>query len=111
MATIEECREALQQLAEVLARNAEAKGKLDLDRSLALDITDLDTSFHGRLKGGHLTDIQDGPDPNAKIRLITASDDLIALVDGRLDFAKAWATGKLSVKANVFDLMKLRGLL
>ena len=111
MATIEECREALQRLAEMLARNAEAKGKLDLDRPLALDITDLDHSFHGRLRGGHLTDIADGPDPDARIRLITKSDDLLALVDGRLDFARAWASGQLSVKASVFDLIKLRGLL
>jgi hypothetical protein len=33
------------------------------------------------------------------------------MVNGQLDFAKAWASGKLSVKASVLDLLKLRKLM
>ena len=45
MATVEECRAALQKLAAKLAANAaEAREKLDFDRSLACRVTDLDPS-------------------------------------------------------------------
>ena len=49
--------------------------------------------------------------PDAAIRLTIASDDLIALVAGHLDFARAWATGQISLKASMADLFKLRSLL
>ena len=85
MASVDECRQALHDLADRLDRNAETRGKLDLDRTLAARVTDLRTAFHGRLAGGRLVDIADGDDPRAKIALIAASDDLVALVQGRLD--------------------------
>jgi putative sterol carrier protein len=56
-------------------------------------------------------DIADGDDPEAKIALIAASDDLVALVQGRLDIARAVASRQVSIKANPFDLLKLRKLL
>jgi putative sterol carrier protein len=110
MATISECREAVDRLAAFLEQNAAARGKVDLDRSLSVDIPDLSSGFHGRLHGGRLTNITDGSDPDAKIKLTARSDDLIDLVDGKINFPQAWATGKVSVKASVFDLMKLRSL-
>jgi len=108
MATIDECRAALHGLA---AKLAESNATVDLDRSLACTIKDLGVAFHGRLTGGKLVDIADGDDSKAKIRLTAASDDLIALVNGQLDFGKAWASGRVSVNANPFDLLKLRKLL
>jgi hypothetical protein len=112
MATVDECRTALHALAARLAANAaNARQKLDMDRTLACTITDLRVAFHGRLKDGQLVDIADGDDARAKIRLTTSSDDLVALVAGELDFAKAWTSGRASVKANPFDLLKLRKLL
>lgn len=112
MATVEECRAALNTLAERLdAHAAEVRGKLDLDRPIACRITDLGVAFHARLANGQLVGIADGDDPAAKIALNTSSDDLVALVNGRLDFPRALATGRVSVKANPFDLLKLRKLL
>ena len=111
MASVDECRQALHDLAARLDQNAETRGKLDLDRTLACRVTDLDTAFHARLDGGRLVDIADGDDPKAKIALIAASDDLIALVQGRLDVTKAVASRQVSIKANPFDLLKLRKLL
>ncbi|HEY3010497.1 MAG TPA: SCP2 sterol-binding domain-containing protein [Micromonosporaceae bacterium] len=112
MASVEECREALLRLAEKLAANPdEVRGRVDLDRPLTCRITDLDAAFHGRLTDGRLIDIGDGDDPSAKIKLTTTSDDLIALVDGRLDFARALAARRVSISANPFDLLKLRKLL
>jgi SCP-2 sterol transfer family protein len=111
VASVDECRTALHDLAARLAANAEARGKLDLDRTLACRVTDLDAAFHGRLKDGLLLDIADGDDPRAKIALITTSDNLIQLVRGQLDVMGAMAAKKLSIKANPFDLLKLRKLL
>ncbi|MFI7437988.1 SCP2 sterol-binding domain-containing protein [Micromonospora haikouensis] len=112
MASVDECRQALQDLAARLDRNADAvRERVDLDRTLACRVTDLDTAFHGRLADGRLLDLTDGDDPKAKIALSTSSDDLLALVRGELDVTKAIASRRVSIKANPFDLMKLRKLL
>jgi predicted lipid carrier protein YhbT len=111
MASVDECRQALHDFAARLAANADSRGKLDLDRTLACRVPDLTAAFHGRLAGGRLLDIADGDDPKAKIALIANSDDLIALVNGRLDVTRAVASRQVTIKANPFDLLKLRKLL
>jgi putative sterol carrier protein len=111
MATVDECRQALHDLAARLDQHAEAQGKIDLDRMVALRLTDLGTGFHCRLAGGRLVDITDGDDPKAKIALITTSDNLVAMVAGKLDLTRAIATRQASIKANPFDLLKLRKLM
>lgn len=108
---MEECRQALVRLAARLDANAETQSRIDLNRTLACRVTDLGTAFHARLSGGRLLDITDGDDPKAKIALSTGSDDLLALVDGRLDVTKAVAARRISISANPFDLLKLRKLL
>jgi hypothetical protein len=112
MATVEQCRAALEALATRLAGNAaQANTKLDFDRTLACRVTDLDTAFHGRLKDGHILDLADGDDPRAKLRLTASSDDLVALVNGELNVTSAWASGRIKIDASFLDLMKLRKLL
>jgi putative sterol carrier protein len=112
VASVDECRQALRDLAARLEANADkVRERVDLDRTLACRITDLDTAFHGRLTGGRLVDLADGDDPAAKIALSTTSDDLLALVRGELDVTRAVASRRVAIKANPFDLMKLRKLL
>jgi putative sterol carrier protein len=112
MATVDECRAALNALAAKMDKNAAAlSDKIDLNRPLACSITDLGVAFHGQIKDGRLVGLTDGDDPDAKIRLTAASDDFVAMVSGNLDLAKAWAAGRISIKANPFDLLKLRRLL
>jgi putative sterol carrier protein len=111
MATVDECRQALHDLAAKLDAAVDVQGKIDLDRTLACRLTDLQTAFHCRLSGGRLVDLTDGDDPKAKIALTTTSDDLIAMVNGKLDLTRAIATRQVSLKANPFDLLKLRKLL
>lgn len=38
-------------------------------------------------------------------------DDLVALVDGGLHFARAWASGRVRLEAGLRDLFQLRKLL
>lgn len=112
MATVDDCRAALHDLAAKMAANAAHTAKtIDLDRTLACTVRDLGVSFHCRIKDGQLVDLADGDDPTAKIRLTTNSDDLIAMVYGELHLAAALASRRASVSANPFDLLKLRKLI
>jgi hypothetical protein len=112
MATVEECRQALDTLSERMAAHAaELSSTVNLDRRMVLRLRDLGVAFHGRMNDGAITEIEPGDDPNARIQIELTSDDLVAMVDGRLDFARSWAAGRVSVKANVLDLLKLRKLL
>jgi putative sterol carrier protein len=112
MATVEECRAALVRLGEKMAANAaQNRSKLDFDRTLSCKVPDLGVGFHGRLEGGRIVDITDGEDPGAKLKLTADSDDLLALVDGQLNVASAWATGRVKIDASLMDLMKLRRIL
>jgi hypothetical protein len=111
MATVEQCRQALQEISTRLAADPEAAARVGLDRTIACRITDLDVAFHGRLRDGAIVDLTDGDDPKAQIRLALAGDDLLAIVAGELGFAGAWASGRVSLKASFGDLLKLRKLL
>lgn len=124
MATIEECRSALEQLSSSIANaNEQVAGATAVDRSVSCRITDLGITFTGRLTDGLIHDIGthhdisahrgvDGtPTERAQIRLAMAGDDLVGLVEGRLHFAKAWATGRVRLEAGLRDLLRLRTLL
>ncbi|TLS39728.1 sterol-binding protein [Streptomyces montanus] len=115
MATIEECRSALDKLSENMAgADGDVRSAAALDRSLSCHITDLDITFAGRLQDGRIEvlDTVQGPPPNkAEIRLTMAGDDLVALVNGELHFAKAWGAGRVRLEAGLRDLLRLRKLL
>jgi hypothetical protein len=115
MATIEECRSALDKLSDNMAgADGTVREAAALDRSLSCHITDLDITFVGRLKGGRievLDTLQGPPREKAQIRLAMAGDDLVAMVDGELNFAKAWGSGRVRLEAALLDLFRLRKLL
>ncbi len=115
MATIEECRSALDRLSDDMATaQGDVASAAALDRSVSCRITDLDVTFTGRLAGGRIRDMVAAPGQpaeRAQIRLTMAGDDLIALAEGRLQFARAWATGRVRLEASLRDLLRLRTLL
>lgn len=115
MATITECRGALDRLSDSFARaDGDVRSAAALDRSLSCHITDLDTTFTGRLTDGRILveDTVAGPPPaKAQIRLAMTGDDLVAMVGGDLNFAKAWASGRVKLEAGFRDLLRLRSLL
>ncbi|GAA3025323.1 SCP2 sterol-binding domain-containing protein [Streptomyces glomeratus] len=115
MATIEECRRALDKFSDNLAGSeGDVRAAAALDRSLSCRITDLDVTFVGRLQDGRIRvlDTLQGPPPaKAQIRLAMTGDDLLAMVDGELHFAKAWASGRVKLEAGLMDLLRLRKLL
>ncbi|WP_167154251.1 SCP2 sterol-binding domain-containing protein [Streptomyces sp. MBT27] len=115
MATMEECRSALDKLSDNLARaGGDVRAAAALDRSLSCHITDLDVTFSGRLRGGRIEALDTAPGrprEKAQIRLAMKGDDLVALVAGDLNFAKAWASGRVRLEAGIRDLLHLRTLL
>ncbi len=112
MATIEQCMTALKGILGDLAANPAAAG---LDRTLSCRLPDLEQVVQGRLSGGAVRDmhvVPDGPTvEKAAIRLTMTSDDLVALTEGRLAFASAWASGRVKFEAGLRDLLRLRSLL
>jgi alkyl sulfatase BDS1-like metallo-beta-lactamase superfamily hydrolase len=111
MATIEECEKAFQDLAAMLVNvDAQSRHRQVLDRSVSCTLRDLDVIFAGQLRDGGLHDIARVDRADAQVRLTMHSDDLIKLTTGKLNFAAAWASGKVRVDANVFDLLRLRAL-
>ncbi|MEU3712296.1 sterol-binding protein [Streptomyces catenulae] len=115
MATLDQCRAALDRLARNMSgAEGEARAAAALDRSLSCRLTDLDVTFLGRLAHGTVEDVSSVPGPppyKAEIRLTMSGDDLVALVDGELDFARAWGRGRVRLEAGVLDLLRLRKLL
>ncbi|MFE6412825.1 sterol-binding protein [Streptomyces sp. NPDC057837] len=115
MATIEECRSALDKLSDSMQRaDGDVREAAALDRSVSCHITDLDVTFVGRMRGGRIEvrDTVPGPPPDkAEIRLAMTGDDLVALVDGELHFATAWGSGRVKLHAGPRDLLRLRKLL
>ncbi|MGY6020687.1 sterol-binding protein [Streptomyces spinosirectus] len=115
MATIEECRAALEKLSDNMNRaEGDVRTAASLDRSVSCRITDLDVTFAGRMTGGRIVvqdTIQGPPREKAQIRLTMKGDDLVAMVDGELNFARAWGSGRVKLEAGLRDLFLLRKLL
>lgn len=115
MATIEECRAALDKLSDSMQRaEGDVRAAAAMDRSVSCHLTDLDVTFTGRLTGGRIEVHDTLPGPpreKARIRLALTGDDLVTLVDGELHFARAWSTGRVKLEAGLRDLLRLRKLL
>ncbi|WP_245690934.1 SCP2 sterol-binding domain-containing protein [Sinosporangium album] len=92
----------------------ETRAKHVVERTINCTVSDLAVTFHGRLHHGGLGPFTESPSadaPPADVRLIITSDDLIALVDGTLDTARALFSGRVKLEASFGDLMRLRKLL
>ena len=111
MATAEQCEKAFRALADRLASaDAETRKNSSLDRSLSCSLPDIGVVFGARLKDGRLEDIRQVDSPDAQVKLSMSSDDLLRIVDGELNFASAWANGKVKIDARVLDLIKMRSI-
>jgi putative sterol carrier protein len=108
MATVEDCYQAVGRLASRFGDMDDASRRKVLDRTISCRLTDLGLTLTGHLHDGGIDDITAEPAPKAQIRLTMASDDLVALADGQLDFLRAWTGGRVKVEASVFDLLRLK---
>ena len=110
MATEEQCRQALDQLAQQMAGTRGQSG--GLDRTLSCHVTDLGVTFRGRIHDGTVEHLEAGAGGGKEqIQFTVASDDLVDLAAGRLSAGSAYASGRLKIQASIFDLLKLKSML
>jgi hypothetical protein len=113
LATVEDCRKALDGLAAALAEvEPELRARHVPARTVACRLADLEMAFVGRLDehGVHELDQSDELEPDVDVRLTMDSDELVALADGSDDFLHAWLRGRVQVSASMRDLLRLRSL-
>lgn len=121
MASVSACDVALRALADrLLEVDPVVRAKFVVDRTVSCRVPDLATTWSARLCDAGLVDLMthphgdgdgDRPAPKAQVRLTVGSDDLLALVEGRLALPTAVATGKVRVQASPFDLLRLSAFL
>ena len=112
MASESECDSAFHVLADLLAAvEPDVRSRYVLDRRVSCRVSDLGVTWSARLCDDGLLGLTTADDSKAQIRLTVASDDLLALVEGRQPFPTAFATGKLRVQASPMDMLRLTALL
>jgi predicted lipid carrier protein YhbT len=115
MANVEECRVALAKLvAQFDEIDEESRARHVVERTVSCRVPDLDVTFYGRLHHDGLDPFQEIPPADgrpADVKLTIGSDDLIALVDGELDLARALLGGRVKIDASFGDLLRLRRLI
>ncbi|GGK84233.1 hypothetical protein Sme01_28550 [Sphaerisporangium melleum] len=115
MATVDECRAALDKLAEQFAElDPATRTKHVVDRSISCRITDLDVTFYGRMRQDGLEPFTEVPPADgrpAEVRIRISGDDLLSMVNGELDMGRAVLGGRVKIDASLGDLLRLRKLL
>lgn len=112
MASVAECDAALRTLAKRLTDLDPAlRSKYVVERTVSCRVPDLETTWSGRLCDGGLVDVTRDDGNKAQVRLTVSSDDLLALLEGRMAVPTAVATGKVRVQASPFDLLRLSSFL
>lgn len=119
MASLEQCEDALRSLVERLEQvDPDLRRKYAIERTVTCRVSDLDVLFLAQLaEDGTVSTIETigtddaGERSGAQVGLTVRSDDLLALIEGRLGLPTAWATGRLKIEASLLDLLKLRALL
>ena len=113
MASVADCRKALDGLAAALAEvEPELRARHVPARTVACRVTDLEVTFVGRLDEDGVNYVGEANDaePEVDVRLTMDSDELVALADGSDDFLHAWLRGRVGMSASMRDLLRLRSL-
>ena len=80
-------------------------------RTILCVLPDLKTAYRAELKDSKLTGLKKAPTTTeTDVRITARSDDLVAMIDGRLSVAFAFLTGKIRIEAPPKDLMMIRRL-
>jgi putative sterol carrier protein len=112
LASEQECAQAFRTLTDLLATvDPELRNKYAIERTVSCRVSDLGVTWSARVCEDGVEDLTTEDGNRAQVRLTVASDDLLALVEGRLAVPTAFATGKLRVQASPFDLLRLGSFL
>jgi hypothetical protein len=114
MATVRQCRDALDRLCATLnALDPDVRSRHVPTRTLVCRVSDLDIAYTARLdaEGVHdltLVKLSDDREPDGDVRLSLTSDDLVALANGDDEFLGAWLRGRVHISASMRDMLRLR---
>jgi predicted lipid carrier protein YhbT len=110
VATAAEVERSIRALAKKLAE-ASPDPKAVPERTILCVVPDLEIAYWMQLKNAKLSGIKRvSPTESADARLTAKSDDVVALVEGKLNVAAAFLTGRVRIDAPARDLMMLRRL-
>jgi hypothetical protein len=110
VASAQDVEGAIRSLMEALAGATPDPASIP-DRTIVCVIPDLKTAFSAKMKKAKLVGLKEvEPGESADVRITARSDDLIALIERRLNVGFAFLTGKVRVDASAQDLMLLRRL-
>jgi hypothetical protein len=114
MATVEECRTALESLtARISEMDANDRAARLVDRTLSCRASDLGVTFITRLgpRGSDGIRVADDATPPAQVRFTATSDTIVSIAADPGSFVRAWLSGRLKVEGSFMDLLYLRKLL
>lgn len=81
------------------------------DRTVLCVLSDLDVAYWAQLSGSKMDGLRRAETTERTDARITAkSDDLIALIEGRLSVASAFLLGRVRIDASPADLLRMRRL-
>ncbi len=111
MATVRQCRAALESLAgRLLEMEPRARRSLPADRTVSCHVHDLGVTFLTRVGAGiadPVTEAAAGHLP-AQIRITASSEEVLAVARNPSRFRDAWQAGRLEVEGSFVDLFLLR---
>jgi predicted lipid carrier protein YhbT len=112
LASEAECEQAFVGLADLLAGlDPDVRKKYVIDRTVSCRVSDLGVTWSGRVCDQGVLGMTTTDESRAQVRLTVASNDLLALTEGRLTVGSAFATGKLRIQASPLDLLRLGSFL
>lgn len=111
MATVKQCRTALESLAGgLLEMEPEVRRSLPAERTVSCHVRDLGITFLTRVGARVVDPIAEAADGNlrAQIRITASSDEVLAIARNPRRFQDAWRAGRLEVDGSFLDLLLLR---
>lgn len=113
MATEAEVLDILQRLVDRLEQLDPAyRTMLPSRRTIEAECPDLNLVYHATWARGEVTALSPGPAPERPdIHVALDSDDLVAIVDGQLDFGRAYSQDRVRIRAGMTDLIRLRAVM
>lgn len=102
-------------LGDLLARTHRldpgTRALLPARRTVEARCPDIDLVRFAEWRDGDLIVFEEPPSRRPDIRVTVHSDDLLAIAEGRMSFARAYTANRIRVDAPIADLLRLRALL
>lgn len=115
MSSIDACLDGLALInRRILERSRQERERRIDERTVAVVVPDLDTTFRLRLTVEGLTDLTHHPTATApgpaQVTVTVSGDDLVAIAEDRISAKLALVTRRVKVDASLIDMLRMRSL-